>query len=111
MPNDRSGMRAAKVDDNQKQIVKTLRNMGCSITHLHAVGKGCPDLLVGYKGFNILLEIKDGTKPQSAQKLTPDQIIWHRDWRGTVEVVNSQDSAILAVLRTARDLGNLDDLK
>lgn len=110
--NDRSGMRAAKVDDNQKAIVKVLRQMGCSVQHLHSVGAGCPDLLVGYKGlFNILLEIKDGTNAPSKQKLTPDQVIWHRDWRGQVEVVNSEDTAILAVLRVARDLSNLDDLK
>lgn len=104
-------MRAAKVDDNQKEIVKALRNMGCSVQHLHSVGAGCPDLLVGYKGFNILLEVKDGNKSPSQQKLTPDQIIWHRDWRGHVDVVNSIDSAVLAVLRCARDLSDLDDLK
>ncbi len=109
--NDRSGMRAAKVDDNQKAIVKVLRHMGCSVQHLHSVGAGCPDLLVGYKNFNILLEVKDGTNAPSKQKLTPDQVIWHRDWRGQVEVVNSEDTAILAVLRVARDLSNLDDLK
>lgn len=104
-------MRAAKVDDNQKQIVKTLRDMGCSVQHLHAVGAGCPDLLVGYKGFNILLEVKDGKKSPSQQKLTPDQVLWHRDWRGTVEVVNSSEQAIIAVLTIARDLSDLDDLK
>lgn len=104
-------MRAAKVDDNQKEIVKALRNMGCSVQHLHSVGAGCPDLLVGYKGFNILLEVKDGNKSPSQQKLTPDQIIWHRDWRGHVDVVNSSEQAILAVLKTARDLSDLDDLK
>jgi hypothetical protein len=104
-------MRAAKVDDNQKEIVKALRNLGCSVQHLHNVGAGCPDLLVGYKGFNILLEVKDGNKSPSQQKLTPDQIIWHRDWRGHVDVVNSSEQAILAVLTTARDLSDLDDLK
>jgi hypothetical protein len=104
-------MRAAKVDDNQKEIVKALRNLGCSVQHLHNVGAGCPDLLVGYKGFNILLEVKDGNKSPSQQKLTPDQIIWHRDWRGHVNVVNSSEQAIIAVLTTARDLSDLDDLK
>jgi hypothetical protein len=104
-------MRAAKVDDNQKEIVKALRTLGCSVQHLHSVGAGCPDLLVGYKGFNILLELKDGNKSPSQQKLTPDQIIWHRDWRGHVNVVNSSEQAILAVLTTARDLSDLDDLK
>lgn len=104
-------MRAAKVDENQKQIVKALRDMGCSVQHLHAVGKGCPDLLIGYKGFNLLLEVKDGNKSPSQQKLTPDQHVWHNGWRGYVDVVNSVDSAILAVLTTARDLSDLDDLK
>ena len=104
-------MRAAKVDDNQKEIVKALRTLGCSVQHLHGVGAGCPDLLVGYKGFNILLELKDGNKSPSQQKLTPDQIIWHRDWRGHVNVVNSSEQAIIAVLTTARDLSDLDDLK
>jgi hypothetical protein len=104
-------MRAAKVDDNQKEIVKALRTLGCSVQHLHSVGAGCPDLLVGYKGFNILLELKDGNKSPSQQKLTPDQVIWHRDWRGHVNVVNSSEQAIIAVLTTARDLSDLDDLK
>jgi len=104
-------MRAAKVDDNQKEIVKALRTLGCSVQHLHSVGAGCPDLLVGYKGFNILLEVKDGNKSPSQQKLTPDQIIWHRDWRGHVNVVNSSEQAIIAVLTTARDLSDLDDLE
>ena len=40
-------MRACKVDANQAAIVKALREYGCSVTHLHRVGDGCPDLLVG----------------------------------------------------------------
>ena len=40
-------MTASRVDSNQPEIVATLRGMGCSVQHLHAVGKGVPDLLVG----------------------------------------------------------------
>jgi hypothetical protein len=64
---------------------------------LHAVGEGCPDLLVGYKGLNLLLEVKDGSKPPSAQKLTPQQEVWHRDWRGHRVVVNSPEAALTAI--------------
>ena len=39
-----------RVDNNQTQIVKALRDMGCTVEHLHAVGKGCPDIIVGFKG-------------------------------------------------------------
>lgn len=40
-------MRAAKVDKNQPEIVEALRAEGAVVQHLHAVGVGCPDLLVG----------------------------------------------------------------
>ena len=29
--------RAAKVDDNQREVVAALRNIGCSVTLLHAL--------------------------------------------------------------------------
>ncbi len=35
-----------------------LRQAMAEVEHLHMVGKGCPDILVGYKGKNVLLEIK-----------------------------------------------------
>lgn len=89
--------RAARTDDNHTAIVQALRAIGCSVQSLAAVGKGCPDLLVGYKGRNIPLEVKDGSKPPSARKLTEDQIRWHGDWRGCVAVVCDVESAIRAV--------------
>ena len=89
--------RAAKVDANQAEIVQALRQIGATVQSLAAVGNGCPDLLVGFRGKNWLLEIKDGNKPPSAQKLTPDQVEWHRVWAGHVVVVNSVESAIAAI--------------
>ena len=89
--------RAAKVDANQKQVVAALRGAGASVQLLHAVGEGCPDLLVGYQSKNYLIEVKDGAKPPSAQKLTPQQEIWHRDWRGHRVVVNSPEAALAAI--------------
>ena len=89
--------RAAKVDANQREVVAALRGAGATVQLLHAVGEGCPDLLVGYKGLNLLLEVKDGSKPPSAQKLTPQQEVWHRDWRGHRVVVNSPEAALTAI--------------
>lgn len=90
-------MRAARIDANQPEIVAALRKAGCTVQHLHSVGKGCPDLLVGRAGVNYLLEIKDGGKPASDQRLTADQVVWHREWGGAVTVVNSVDGALVAV--------------
>ena len=94
--------RAARVDKNQPDIVKALRGIGATVQPLHAVGDGCPDLLVGYRGENILIEVKDGKKVPSAQKLTDDQKEWHDSWAGTAYVINSEDKALECVMRTAR---------
>lgn len=65
--------RAARVDANQAAIAEALRSCGATVQLIHTVGKGCPDLLVGFGGINLLLEVKDGSKPPSKRKLTPDE--------------------------------------
>lgn len=89
--------RAAKVDANQAEIVAALRKIGATVQPLHAVGQGCPDLLVGWRGMTSLLEVKDGNKPPSARKLTEDQERWHAEWRGQVAVVETVEQAIAAI--------------
>ncbi len=95
--------RAARTDENQTDIVKALRAL-CgpdAVESLAAVGKGVPDLLVGFQGRNILLEVKRPLGPRGGKdgrKLTPDQVIWHANWRGQVAVVRSVDEAVKAVL-------------
>ena len=92
--------RAAKIDDNQPEIVKALRKIDALVTLLSGVGDGVPDLLVWYRDKWSLLEVKDGAKPPSARKLTPDQAKWHalhKDAR--VFVVSSVEEAIAAVQR------------
>ena len=86
--------RAAKVDANQTEIVKALRQVGASVQSLASTGNGVPDLLVGIRGLNFLIEVKDGAKPRSDRKLTPDQVVWHQGWRCHVAVVESVEQAI-----------------
>lgn len=87
-------------DNNQSRIVSALRQAGATVTTLHEVGRGCPDLLVGFRGRNYLMEIKDGRKVPSRRRLTETQIIWHAHWRGQVDIVNSVEEAL--------DLINID---
>lgn len=86
-----------KRDANASEIVRVLLAAGCSVQSLEAVGGGVSDLLVGRNGCNYLLEIKDGSKPPSARRLTPAQKKWHMAWRGQVAVVSSPEEAIEAV--------------
>ena len=86
---------AAKIDANQVEIVKALREAGATVQSLAAIGKGCPDILVGVNGCTLLMEIKDGSKAPSARKLTDDQLTWHSKWTGgTLCVVDGIEAAL-----------------
>ena len=93
--------RAAKIDENQPDIVKGLRKIGASVQPLHAVGAGCPDLLVGYQGQNYLIEIKNPEKPKYDRRLTPDQAEWHGGWEGQKAVCETIDECLVAIGRKA----------
>jgi len=80
-----------RVDSNQKQVVQNLRKYGYSVLILSNVGKGCPDLLVGANGVNVLVELKDSAKPPSQKKLTPDEIEFFDTWKGAAIVAESAD--------------------
>jgi len=96
---EETGVVYKRVDSNQVQIVKELRRLGMEVEHLHSVGKGCPDILVGYKGKNVLLEIKKDDKA----KLTPDQVLWHHSWKGQVAIVTNVIEAVKAVKEVCRE--------
>lgn len=94
--------RAAKVDVGQGSIVVALRAIGATVEILSGVGRGVPDLLVGWRSGNYLLEVKEpegvrGGCSRDGQKLTPDQVRWHDRWRGRVHVVRSIDEAFDAL--------------
>jgi hypothetical protein len=89
------------VDANHHEIIEALRRVGCTVRSLASVGRGCPDVLVGRAGSNWLLEIKDGAKPPSARKLTPDEQAFFNSWRGQVALVASVQEALDIVLPSA----------
>lgn len=79
----------ARIDGNQNEIVEGLRRRGYSVQVLSMVGKGFPDLLVGAKGRNVLIELKDPSKPPSKRKLTDDEQKFFDCWRGQVHKVET----------------------
>ena len=82
--------RAARTDSNQTKIVAAFRQAGASVKLVHTV-KGFVDAVVGINGRNLLVEIKDGSKPPSARKLTDDELEFHLFWKGTIHIVESVD--------------------
>ena len=106
--------RAARIDDNQTDIVKCFRRMGYKVAILSAVGNGMTDVLISKTGINCLVEIKDGDKFPSQQKLTDEQEIFHSDWQGLRAIVNSKETALqlanrLAEIKLITDKCGLDD--
>lgn len=89
--------RAARVDRNAGEIVEGLRKAGAYVRVI-TQGDGLPDLLVGYRGHTLLIEIKDGDKFPSQQKLTEAEQKFFDEWTGGPLVrANSMDAAIAAL--------------
>lgn len=87
--------KAARTDANQTEVVEAIRAIGATVHSLAAIGNGCPDLLVGYNGRTVLMEVKDGRKPLSEIKLTPAQVQWHKKWTGsTLAIVYGAEGAV-----------------
>jgi Holliday junction resolvase len=88
-------------DANHAAIVDALRNLGCSVTDLGSVGKGVPDLLVGYDGKTVLIEVKNParkTRGDNAAKTLERQQRFREIWRGSpVHVVETIEAAIAAL--------------
>jgi len=85
---------AKRVDSNHSDIVKTLRDLGCSVFDTSRVAGGFPDLVVGRNNKTVLVEVKADKK----SKFTPAQEMFMMNWRGsTVVRIDSVDSAIRLV--------------
>ena len=87
-------MTYARIDTNHKEIVKALRELGATVVSLAAMKHGIPDILVGYNGETILMEIKKDSKA----KFTPDQLDFLGKWRGgAISRVDNVEAAIRAL--------------
>lgn len=103
--------RAARRDRNEVEIVAALTAAGASVTYLSS--PGVPDLLVGYQGRTLLLEVKVGLGPRGGRSggggssrpsaggdgvYSRDQLAWRAGWRGAPPItVRSPAEALAAI--------------
>jgi hypothetical protein len=88
---------AARRDANERSIIKAMEAEGAFVRQINDEGRF--DLLVWHKGQTLLMEVKDGSKPPSARRLSDAEQKFHDEWPGdNLHVVNSEAEAI-AVLR------------
>lgn len=89
-----------RVDANQSDIVEALRKTGATVQVIGGTGGGCPDLLVGRLGVNILLEVKN---PEGRNRVDEKQADWIANWRGQCAIVRDEYEAMRIVLQLSTE--------
>ena len=85
----------AKKDANHKEIVDALTKAGAYVLDMSHVGRGFPDLIVGFQSKTILMEIKNPKTAYGRKGLNDNQLKWKESWiGGPYCVVDSIDSAL-----------------
>ena len=109
-----------KRDKNEKLIIAALVAIGARVCKIQGLPGGdgdfgVPDLLVGYRGRTILLEVKDPETHQHTKKgkggtdvpenakgqLTPTQVEWWSKWTGGEAYVVETPEQAVALVRGA----------
>lgn len=90
--------RAARTDENHREIIDGLRQRGYSVLDTSRLGDGFPDIVVGKAGVTSLMEIKrEKRRGRIAGKLTAAQQDLMALWRGsTIHVVSTVEEATAA---------------
>ena len=96
---DQVTKRYARRDSNHGAVRDALRAEGWTVLDLADLGGGAPDLLVGAGDVLVLIEVKDGEKPPSKRRLTPDEAAWHSAWNGRVFIAETAREAVAIVRR------------
>ena len=88
----------AKKDANHNEVVAALEKAGASVLDMSAIGGGFPDLIVGFRGVSLLMEIKNPKTSYGRRGLNKNQIRWQEIWRGgPVSMVDGPEAALRAI--------------
>ena len=90
--------RPSSLDRNHPAIVQALRDVGASVIDTSDIGHGFPDLVVGFRGQNYLLEVKNLETAYGRKGLNPNQQRWSSEWAGSQPaIVRTVAEALAAV--------------
>jgi len=87
--------RAGRTDSNQKEIVDALRKARASVFVTSSLGGGFPDLVIGFRGKNYLMEVKSCQRNEVI--LTNDELAFLQSWAGQAVVVVDAQEALKAI--------------
>lgn len=78
-----------RVDSNHHELVQAARGIGASVLSLANLGNGAPDLLIGFRGKNYLVEVKT-----ERGKMTADEMQFMVTWNGQNNIVRTCDQLL-----------------
>lgn len=87
-------------DNNQRAIVDALRSAGATV---EVLDPPLPDLLIGWRGRNLLAEVKNPEtrygrgKTDNAAQTQEHQREWREAWKGKAHLVSSIDEALALI--------------
>lgn len=96
--------RARRTDANHAEVRDGLRKIGASVYDSSTAGSGFPDLVVGFRGWTLLVEVKNPRHRkvggEAMRKTRERQESFRLRWKGgPVVQVESLDEAIALLLR------------
>jgi hypothetical protein len=80
-------------DSNHWSIVHHFLKLGASVTDTASFGGGFPDILVGYRGLTVPVEIKT-----EKGRLNRRQLTWHNRHQGMTYVIRNNDMATQLIM-------------
>lgn len=83
-------------DASQDGIVAALEAAGATVQDLCRYGK-VPDLLVGYRKANYLIECKPEEGDSRQLNLNANQVEWHAVWQGQVAIAHTPAEALAII--------------
>lgn len=93
---------AAKKDGNHAELRKQCAGLGISWQDIApSKGGGQPDALLGWRGRNRIVEIKDPEASNTDRKLRPNQVAWARAWQGEKPVKVETLAEIVALFTSS----------
>lgn len=90
---------ARRADDNASALRDGFRKLGGSWLDLVPETGGEPDALLGWRGQDRLVEVKNPQGKRSARRPRAKQLDWHRSWRGRRPAVVETLAEIVALFQ------------
>ena len=88
-------MYGKRKDANHNEIVDAMTKVGAYVIDMSHVGKGFPDLIVGFQSKTILMEIKNRKTSYGRKGLNKNQLEWKEQWLGGPYcIVDSPEAAL-----------------